>query len=342
MKKKLGILFLIILIAGLVVSYKAYQWIYNSNTEIVDTYDFYIPTGSNYEDVITQLQTINKVKNIVSFNSVATLMKYPASVKPGRYVITSGMSNKAMISKLRSGDQDPVRITISTGRFLSDIVGVVAPKIEADSILLIEELTRRSALASKGLIQETAITQILPNTYEFFWTTNALDFSNRMKKESDRFWNANSRSLKLEKLHMTREEVMTLASIVEKESNRKSERPTMAGVYLNRIRQGIPLAADPTIVFGLKEFTLRRVLNRHINTPHPYNTHLNKGLPPGPICMPSISSIDAVLNAEEHDYIFFCAKPGYNNGHAFAKTNAQHERNARVYHRWLDAEGIRG
>jgi len=341
-KKKIGIALIVLLVVGAAIGYKAYSWIYDSNTFTSSPYELYIPTGSNYNQVIDALDKADVVKELTSFDAVAGIMKYKNGVKPGRYVIKSGWSNKELIGKLRSGNQDPVQVTISTGRFLNDVAGVVSKKIEADSTSIINALTDEEHLKKLGLTPETAITQVVPNTYEFFWNTDADDFVARMKKESEKFWNADGRQDKLAALKMTSQEVMTLASIVQSESNHKPEQPTMAGVYLNRLRQGIPLEADPTIVFGLRAFTLRRVLYRHINTPNPYNTHLNKGLPPGPICLTHITTIDAVLNAEKHDYIFFCAKPGYNNGHLFAKTNAQHERNARVYHRWLDSEGIRG
>ena len=212
--------------------------------------------------------------------------------------------------------------------------------IEADSNAIHKAMIDQTLLSRRGIEAPAAISLYIPNTYEFFWDSDALDFISRMEKEYDRFWNE-SRSQQAELLDMSRAEVATLASIVEKESNLKSERPTIAGVYHNRLRAGIPLQADPTAVFGLGDFTIRRVLYKHLDVDTPYNTHMHKGLPPGPICMPSISSLEAVLTPEDHDYIFFCAKPGYNNGHLFAVTNAQHERNARVYHRWLNSEGIK-
>lgn len=340
--KKIAIAFIIVAVVAGAIGYKAYTSLYAPNTNFIEKQEIFIETGSDYESVSKMLNSKGLIKDVLSFNRVARLMKYPESVKPGRYVLKPGASNKRMIGKLRAGNQDPIMVTISTGRFLSDIAGVVAPKIEADSLEILQALVDSDNIAALGLTPETAISQIIPNTYEFFWNTSATQFAERMKREADKFWGANDRMSKLAKLEMTKAEVATLASIVQKESNLDSEKPKVAGVYLNRIRQGIPLQADPTIVFGLKAFSIRRVLNRHVNTPHPYNTHLNKGLPPGPICLPMISSIDAVLDAEQHDYIFFCAKPGYNNGHVFAVTNAEHERNARVYHRWLDSEGIRG
>jgi len=338
---KLYIFLLVILLAAIAVAYTGYQWVYGVNTIHSDPKDIYIPTNATYDEVLGILDDDRILKNLKSFDAVAKLMKYDQNFHAGHYVLQPEQSNRALITLLRSGKQVPVNVTISAARKLEDIAGVVATMIEADSSQIHTALLEPSFLNRKDLDASSVISLIIPNTYEFFWDSNAQDFIARMEKEYDRFWNE-KRVKQAEDLDMSRLEVATLASIVEKESNLKAERPTLAGVYINRLRSGIPLQADPTVVFGIGDFTIRRVLNVHLAVDTPYNTYMHPGLPPGPICMPTISSIDSVLNPENHDYIFFCAKPGYNNGHLFAKTNAEHERNARIYHRWLNSEGIKG
>lgn len=338
--KKLYIFLLIVLIAGIGIAYAGYHWIYGINTNHTEVQDLYIPTGSTYDELLEIIDATRILKNRKSFDAVAKLMKYDQKPIAGHYILPTNQSNRALVTMLRSGKQVPVNVTISAARKLEDIAGVVSTMIEADSSSIHQAMLDPSLLSRRGIESPAAISLYIPNTYEFFWDSDASDFIARMEKEYDRFWNE-TRNKRAEALNMSRAEVATLASIVEKESNLKSERPTIAGVYHNRLKRGIPLQADPTAVFGLGDFTIRRVLYEHLDIDTPYNTHIHKGLPPGPICMPSISSLEAVLNPEKHDYIFFCAKPGYNNGHLFAVTNAQHERNARVYHRWLNSEGIK-
>ena len=261
------------------------------------------------------------------------------TIKPGKYSLNEGNNNLDLIRQLRSGNQVPVKVVFNNIRTLDRLAGKVSEYIETDSFALLDAFMDPNVQSSYELNEETMMTLFIPNTYEFFWNTSEKGFLDRMKKERDAFWNQ-ERLQKAQDRQMTPEEVYTLASIVEKETNVKSERPTMAGVYLNRLEQGIPLQADPTVVFAVGDFTIKRVLNRHLEIDSPYNTYKNTGLPPGPISMASISSIDAVLNAESHDYIFFCAKPGNSGQHAFAKTLAQHNRNARKYQRWLNSQGI--
>lgn len=339
--KKRYILLIILVLIGLLIGASAYQWIYGKNTLYSEPTSIYIPTGATYADLQQQLIDQKFIENSTSFDAVAKLMKYDIKINSGHFVLPPDLSNRDLVTILRSGKQVPVNLVISTARTIDDVVSVVSKVIEADSISLRNALMNEDLWTRQELKEASIISLIIPNTYEFFWNTDASSFVQRMEKEYDRFWN-DKRQQQLEALGMTRAEVSTLASIVEKESNLKAERPTLAGVYVNRLKEDIPLQADPTVVFGIGDFTIRRVLKRHLEMDSPYNTYMHTGLPIGPICMPSISSVDAVLQAEQHDYIFFCAKPGYQNGHLFAKTNAQHERNARIYHRWLNSQGIRG
>ncbi len=335
---RIGLLLFVILVGMAVI---AYAWIFRPNTTNETSFDLYIPSGATYTEVKELLNKNEVIVNRRSFDLVAKMMKYDHNVRPGRYVIPPRVANRQLIGQLRSGQQTPVNVTISTARTIKDVAHKVAKTIEADSTEIVEALMNPDLWSQYELDQYSAIALVIPNTYEFFWNTDALSFAHRLGAEYDRFWN-DQRKRQLQRIGLNKREVSTLASIVEKESNLMSERPRMAGVYLNRLKAGIPLQADPTVVFGLGDFEIRRVLNKHLQVDTPYNTYIHKGLPPGPICMPSISSIDAVLNAESHDYLFFCAKPGYNNGHLFAKSNAQHARNARKYHRWLNSQGIKG
>ena len=338
MKAILRIGFVLLLI-GAVAGYMGYKWIFESNTNISEPYELYIKSQTTYEELQNQLITDSVLVNSWSFTQVSKLMKYgPDQIPSGRYIIQPDWSNKQIISALRAGRQSPIKLTISTARTVEDIAGVVAKKIEPDSTEIMALFKDASLIEEYGFTSETIISMIIPDTYEMYWNTDAKGFFSKMKDEYDKYWIKYTDQL--ESLDMTKSEIATLASIVQKESNTKSEKPTIAGVYLNRLEQGIKLQADPTVVFGIGDFTIRRVLNRHLAQDTPYNTYLHEGLPPGPICMPSKSSIEAVLNAEKHDYLFFCAKPGYNAGHAFATSNQQHERNAAVYRKWLNQERI--
>lgn len=340
MKRLIQIAF-VLSILGAVIAYVGYNWVFGPNTNITEDYELYIPKKSKFSQLQTILEQDTVLKSQSSFATVSKLMKYDGdNIPSGRYIIKPGWSNRQIINTLRAGLQSPIKLTISTGRHIEDIVAVVAKKIEPDSIEIMSLLQDSSYIAELGFTPETVIGMFMPDTYEMYWNTSADKFLTKMKSEYDKYWSSEDRIKALEERQMTRNEVSTMASIVEKESNSKTERPRIAGVYLNRIEQGIKLQADPTVVYGVGDFTIRRVLKKHLEYESPYNTYINEGLPPGPICMPSKSSIDAVLNPEQHDYIFFCAKPGYNGEHLFAKTNRQHEKNASIYHRWLNKERI--
>ena len=300
-----------------------------------------IPTNSTFPEVVDILFKNNQILDTASFSQVADWMSYKKpKMRAGRFRLQSNWSNRELIGHLRAGKQSPVKVVLSTGRFVEEVAGKAAQTIEADSADIAQLLNDRTFIKGHGYTPETLISLFIPNTYEFFWNTNANDFFEKMVKEHDRFWKKNNREKKAADLKMSKEEVYTLASIVERETNRNDEKKRIAGVYLNRIRKGILLQADPTAVFATRDFTARRVLNRHINFDSPYNTYKYAGLPPGPISVASISSIDAVLNAESHDYIFFCAKPDNSGYHAFAKTLAVHNRNANKFRSWLNKQRI--
>jgi len=245
------------------------------------------------------------------------------------------MTNDKLIKLLRSGDQIPVKVIFNNIRDIYQLAGIISQQIEADSISLITEFTNQEVINSMGLSLETISTIFIPDTYEFYWNTSAVGLVKRMYEEYLNFWNAN-RIYKAEKLGMSIPEVVTLASIVEKESNKSNEKPMIAGVYINRLDKGWRLQADPTLIFALGDYSIKRVLNAHKDFDSPYNTYKYRGLPPGPICIPSISSIDAVLNNQNDGYLYFCAKDDLSGYHVFAKTNVQHNSNARKYQKALD------
>ncbi len=341
--KKLLLSFLILLIIGAGIGYYAYQIIFQPNVTIgSESYILTIPTGSEFDDLVSILETEKVIKNKNSFIQVSKWMKYGVEkVPPGKYTIKAKWSNRELISLLRSGKQTPVNVIFSNARTAQELTGKISSYLELDSTTLTNYLFDDATLQKIGYSKENVISLFIPNTYNLFWTIKKEDLLDRLIKESNAFWSKNDRETKAKALNLSKTEVSTLASIVEKESIRSDEKPTIAGLYLNRIRIGMPLQADPTVVFAMGDFSLQRILLKHLAFESPYNTYLNRGLPPGPICMPSISSIDAVLNYEKHNYVYFCAKPESNGGHLFAETLSQHNANARIYHAWLNKKGIK-
>ena len=281
------------------------------------------------------------LSNEKAFERQAAARKLAESFKPGRYELKNGMTYSALINTLRSGRQAPVRVTFNNIRTMDRLAGAVSKRLEFDSLSILKALTDKSVIESYGYTPQTFMAMFIPNTYEFYWNTTPSGFLDRMQKESDRFWTSVSRDSLRARSGLSREQVMTLASIVYEETKMKSEMPRVAGVYINRLRRGMLLQADPTVKFALGDFEIRRVLLRHLEADSPYNTYKYAGLPPGPICMPSIDAIDAVLNYEDNDYLYFCAKADLSGAHAFAKTLAEHNRNAQTYSHALNRMGIR-
>lgn len=339
--KKFIYALIFLIIAGLVFSYVVYGWIFNDNiNDDLKSEYLLIPNGASYDDVFEMLKENEVLDNPASFDKVAQLMKYnKPEVKSGRYYIEKKYSNRKLIQVLRSGDQKPLNVTFNNIRTIPELAGAVSKYIEPDSLTLLNYLSDPEVRSVRGYNQYNFMTLFIPNTYEFFWNTSKEGFLDRMEKEHTKFW-TQARIKKAEALGLSKEEVYALASIVEKESLRSYEKDTIAGVYINRLKQGIKLQADPTVVYGIGDFTIRRVLNKHLAYDSPYNTYMYEGLPPGPICMPNITTIDRTLNPAEHDYIFFCMKPGYNSEHSFAETDIEHGRNARRYHAWLNQQKI--
>ncbi len=339
--KLIGILFLVAAIAVGGVVYNKYQQIFSPNvpTNLSDNM-LEIPTGTTYAELTKLLSNQGFLTDTSSFHWVAQQMSYDqATIRAGRFEVQPNWSNRRLIQHLRTGKQSTSKVVLTNERLPENVAAKVARFIEADSIELVTLFQDENYLDEIGYTKETLMSLFIPNTYDFYWNTTAKKFMERMLKEHKTFWEKDNRLAKAEEHEMTAEEVYTLASIVEKETNKNDEKERMAGVYMNRLRIGMPLQADPTAVFATRDFETRRVLNWHLEFESPYNTYLNKGLPPGPIAMASIASIDAVLNHEDHKYLYFCAKPNDSGYHSFAKTLTAHNVNAAKFRRWLTKRG---
>lgn len=302
--------------------------------------DFYIRSGSDYTEIKNNLISKQILIRPVDFEIVSQWMRYPQLVKPGRYIIHHQMNNLELVRLLRSGAQTPVMVTFNNMRDVPQLAGRIAAQLEVDSAGIVNILSDEVFLSKLGYNKYTIPGLFIPNTYQFYWTTTEERFVMRMAEENLRFWNS-ERLQKAKSIGFTKNEVITLASIIEKETNKNTEKETMAGVYINRLKKGWPLQADPTLVFASGDFEIRRVLDKHKSIESPYNTYLHTGLPPGPICIPGIASIDAVLNHRSHSYFFFCAREDLSGYHTFAETYAEHERNASRYRKALDRLNIK-
>ncbi len=338
------LLFLIVVIGiASFFAYQKYQEIFTPNVPpTLEDKFLHIPSFSSYEEVVDLLEAGNFIMEKTSFHWLAEKMKYKRDeMRAGRYEIQPGWSNYDLIRHLRNGKQATVKLVLNNERLPADVAGKAAQFIEADSASIMDMFQSESFIEKYGLEPETIMCNFIPNTYEFYWNTSAEAFFEKMLKEKEVFWMKNARRQRAEAMGYSENEVYTLASIVERETLKKDEKPRIAGVYLNRLKRGMLLQADPTVVFANGDFGIRRVLNRHLELDSPYNTYMYQGLPPGPISMASIASLDAVLNAEEHRYLYFCAKPDNSGYHAFAKNLSGHNANANKYRRWLNKQRIR-
>lgn len=299
----------------------------------------YVPVGATLDDLCQLLDRDGYISDKDNLKLIGKLMSAEGSLKHGHYTIQNGMTSRRLINLIRSGNQTAVRVTFNNCRTLAQVAGKVARHIEADSLDILIAMQDREQMESMGFTEQTIPAMYLPNSYDLFWTANGEDWVERMNQEYKKFWN-DKRKHKADSLGLTPVQVVTLASIVEEETNKVSDYPIIAGLYLNRLRKGMLLQACPTLKYCKGDFTIRRVLNADKEIDSPYNTYKYKGLPPGPIRIASQTSIDAVLNADKNDYLFMCARPDYSGLHNFARTAAQHERNAREYQKWLNSQKI--
>ncbi|WP_026915002.1 endolytic transglycosylase MltG [Christiangramia portivictoriae] len=332
------------LIGAGIFSYYIYNSIFTSNIELDNSERVvYIPTGATFQSVLDTLKPY--LKDEQSFKLVAEKKGYASKVRPGRYTIEKGMNNNDLVNRLRVGN-NPVRVIFNNQERLEDLAGRISQQIEADSIELLKAFNDKEFLAENDFDENTALGMYIPNQYEFYWNTSAEEFQQRMKKEYDRFWTT-EKLAKAEEIGLTPSEVITIASIVQKETAKVDERPRVAGVYMNRFKNGWKLDADPTVIYAIKRKTqnfdtiIKRVLYKDLEIDSPYNTYRYSTLPPGPIWMPDISSINAVLNYEDHEYFYFVANVENFGYHKFAKNLAQHNRNKQEYVRWINRQGIK-
>lgn len=339
MRRIIGIVLLALIVVGGIIGFNLYQRVFAPNVPASLASEYvYIPSNSTFEEVVEQLSSSKIIKDKSSFIWTAERMKYPKNpMRAGRFKITPRMSNYRLIQLLRGGAQSPLRIAVQNKWAIDDVAGLFAQYLEADSLDFLKTFQDEAFLSEFGLNKATAMTAFLPDSYDFYWTETPKKVFNKMISYRDKFWNED-RLQKAANLGLSKEEVYTLASIVQKETNQNDEKARIAGVYLNRLKKGMRLEADPTAKFASGNYKLSRVLYSHLEIDSPYNTYMYAGLPPGPIYMSTKTSIDKTLNAEDHNYIYFCAKPGGTGYHAFAVTYTQHLANAARYHAYARAQ----
>ena len=328
---------IIIVLSGLFVIYKAYTIFYKSNVHLnrIRSEYIYIPTGADYQKVRTLLIEAKYLSDIKTFDWLSEFKNYKNHIKPGKYRLNAGMNNNELLNMLKSGRQEPVNLVFNNVRTKYQLAGKIAKQLEADSLSIINILDDTEYVHKSGFTPENSIVVFIPNTYEIYWTTSAKQLFERMNKEFIKFWN-NNRKEKAEKAGLSTVEVEILASIVQEETTQYNEMSVIAGLYINRLHRRMNLEADPTVKFAIGDFSIKRILKRHLEFDSPYNTYKNNGLPPGPICLPNPKVIDYVLDFEKHNYIHMCAKEDFSGYHNFAETSAEHTANARKYQNALN------
>lgn len=342
-KKILVAIALLGLVVAAFFAYFVYNTMFTPNTAFNNDRAFiYIKSADTYQDVREQLEPL--LLDIAAFNALAEQKSYTSNIRAGKFAIKKGMNNNAIINSIRIKSL-PVQVSFNNQETLEKLAGRISVQIEADSMSLLKAMRDATFLKTHNFNEATLLGMYLPNSYEFFWSTSAEGFRDRMLTEYNRFWNDN-RNQKAKTIGLSRDEVIALASIVYEESKQATEQPRIAGVYMNRLQIGMPLQADPTLKYAAyqlpkyKNTVIKRVLNVHKAIESPYNTYQNRGLPPGLIAMPDLSAIDAVLNYEKHNYLYFAADATRFGFHKFAKTLSQHNANAKVYQKYLSSQGI--
>lgn len=321
-----------ILLAGAVVFFQ-----FKGNAVRAES-ELFVSAQADYGQLADSLMP--RIRHRAAFRFYARRIGLADSFKPGHYVLSRGMNVIRIARMLKLGLETPVRVTINNVRTPAQLAQKLSRQLDADSAALMQVFTSPEQAAKVGFDSVTFFSMFIPDSYEFYWTVSPEEFVRGMKREYERFWTPRRDSLR-RRSGLSRLEVLTLASIVYEETRQSDEMPRVAGVYVNRLNCGIPLQADPTVKYAMQDFTLRRILYKHLRFPSPYNTYINRGLPPSPICMPGKNAIDAVLNFEKHDFIFFCARPEFDGYHNFARTFDEHMRNARAYSAELNRRNIR-
>lgn len=307
---------------------------------VSDNTTVYIEDGETIGTLAERLAAEGYIRHPMRLKVTAAALKATGPLSAGRYDLRPGMNARSVVSLIKSGNQTPLNITFNNIRTLPQFAASLGRQFHCDSAAFASALTSDSIASVYGFRTEEFIGMFIPNTYQFYWTVSPEAFVERMNREYSNFWN-DTRKSKLRRTGLTAKEVAALASIIDEETARTDEMAAIAGVYINRLRLGMPLQADPTVKYALGDFSLKRILNRHLKTDSPYNTYIYRGLPHGPIRMPSIAAIDAVLDYKEHDYLYFCARADFSGYHSFARTLAEHSRNARAYTNELNRRGIR-
>ena len=340
-KKSLLVLLISVSVLSISMTFYFYQVFFSPNALIdqEEPYLLKIPTNAVYPQVASQLYEQRVINDALSFGFVSKVLGYQDDVKPGLYRVNPKMSNLDLVHMLRSGRQTPVQVTFNTIRTKDELAEKITAKLEVSQEQFLALVQDSVYIRSFDFEEETILSMFIPNTYEFWWNTSAEELFDRMHQEYQKFW-TEERKQKAASLGLSQKEVSTLASIVQAESQKADERPKIAGVYLNRLRMGMALQADPTLVFAAGDFTIKRITAKQIAIDSPYNTYKYAGLPPGPINLPDINSLDAVLNAERHDYVYFCAKEDFSGYHSFAVSYNEHLINARRYQKALNAANI--
>ncbi len=340
--KRMGLFIVVLISLAVLIGGRFFRYINGNNVDLTktDTPYVYIPNGTTFSELRKILEESCVIKDMESFTWVAQKKEYTNNIKGGRYLLKQGMSNNKLINMLRSGRQEPVDLTFNNIRKLEQLASVVSHKLMADSTQLIHLFRDEDYISKLGFNSKTFPALFIPNTYQMYWNTDAESFIERMQKEYKRFWTS-ERKEKAAALGLSELEVSVLASIVDEETIMSDEKPLVAGLYLNRLRKNMKLQADPTVKFAVGDFTIQRILKQDLEVNSPYNTYKYAGLPPGPIRIPSIGGIDAVLNSTEHNYLYMCAKEDFSGYHNFAVTLAQHNQNAARYRRELQKRGIR-
>ncbi|WP_295935334.1 endolytic transglycosylase MltG [uncultured Alistipes sp.] len=335
-KKTFLYIFLTGLLCAVIVAFIGWQQFYGN--AVREEHHLYVSKGADYRNLTDSLMP--RLRHHRAFDFYARRLNLAETFRPGHYELKPGMNVIEVVRMLKLGLQTPVNVSINNVKIPAQLARKLSLQIDADSTSIMQTLTSKKVAENVGFDSVTLFSMFIPNTYEVYWTVTPEDFVERMKREYDRFWTPERDKLR-ERSGLSRLEAMTLASIVYEETRQTDEMPRVAGVYINRLNKGMPLQADPTVKYAMQDFGLRRILHKHLKYESPYNTYLNKGLPPSPICMPSIPAIDAVLNYEKHDYLFFCARETFDGYHNFAKTYSEHLTNARKYTAELNKRQIK-